>query len=69
MKRKTKKPEPQPSGRIQIMCERCGSTSIVRDATAGWDVGAQDWVLESVHGDYYCCTCDNITDTIEVPLK
>ncbi len=36
------------------ICSRCGSTAILKDAWAQWDVDAQDWVLAAVF-DYTIC--------------
>lgn len=36
-------------------CGRCGSTSIVVDATVRWDIDAQDWILTRIHDDDADC--------------
>lgn len=41
---------------VRPVCRNCGSGEIVRDASARWDVTAQDW---SLIGVYDCTFCDN----------
>ena len=35
-------------------CCKCGSTNVVADAFAEWDVENQDWVLRATY-DYHVC--------------
>lgn len=47
------KPEPK----IRIVCGRCGSNDVRRDAFASWDIEAQDWVLAAVYDQGHCEHC------------
>lgn len=51
--------------RLQILCSRCGSTDVSRDAWAEWDVAAQEWTLRAVYDHAYCHACDNETRLTE----
>ena len=55
--------------RLQILCSRCGSTDVSRDAWAEWDVTAQDWTLRAVYDHAHCHTCDTETRLTEAPLS
>ncbi|WP_186402124.1 hypothetical protein [Sphingopyxis sp. P1IMeth2] len=49
-------PEPPPAGaRARPVCTQCGSDQLVRDASARWDMDAQDWTMS---GLYDCTTCN-----------
>lgn len=54
------------------ICRDCGSTEIVRDASARWDVAAQDWTLSGVYDCTFCDECngesDNLAEWIEAAL-
>ncbi len=41
-------------------CRSCGSSDILRDAWACWDVDTQQWVLHSCYDAFHCedCGCD-----------
>lgn len=46
------------------ICNHCGSTEVLADAWASWDIEKQEWVLHNVFDATYCETCDgevNIT--------
>jgi hypothetical protein len=53
------------SGKMQMLCDACGSDRVVRDAWASWDVDAQDWQLENVFDDAFCQTCETETRLVE----
>jgi hypothetical protein len=46
------------------ICRYCGSTEIVRDASARWDVAAQDWRLSGVFDCTFCDECNGESDTL-----
>lgn len=52
--------------KIQIICSTCGSTNVMRDAWATWDVAAQEWTLGSVFDQGYCDECDGEQSLDEV---
>ena len=54
--------------RLAIVCHRCGSDEVSRDAWANWDVDKQDWVLGTVFDHAHCHRCDGETSLIEVEL-
>lgn len=41
-----------------IICKRCGSDEVVRDAWARWDFAKQEWIVDDLFGDYYCRSCE-----------
>lgn len=43
--------------RIIFACPECSSTNVGRDASASWDVDAQEWVISYVHDDAWCDDC------------
>lgn len=47
-----------PKIREKPVCACCGSDDVVLDATAAWDIDAQEWVLNSTFDDAYCNTCE-----------
>lgn len=53
---------------IQIVCERCGSTNVLRDACAKWDTDLQDWVLAGVQDHTDCGDCEAEMCAVEKPL-
>ena len=55
--------------RIGIVCSKCGSDEISRDAWADWDTRSQDWVLGAVFDYAHCHKCDCETSLDEVELK
>jgi hypothetical protein len=55
--------------KLQMHCERCGSTHVMRDAWAHWDVVSQDWVLGAVFDYAHCDRCGRETDIEERPLE
>jgi len=58
--------------KVQMICEKCGSTQVLRDAWAEWDVESQEWVLQNVF-DHAVCESDvcNGAETAidEVPVE
>jgi hypothetical protein len=41
-----------------LVCAKCGSTDVGRDASATWDVATQDFILGHVHDESWCDNCD-----------
>lgn len=56
------------SKRYAMVCDRCGSDDVSRDAWADWDTGTQQWVLGATYDHTYCHKCDGETHAIEVEL-
>jgi len=54
--------------RIDIVCGRCGSREVTRDAGAQWDADAQEWVLLAVYDGATCEKCEDYTTLREVEL-
>lgn len=52
---------------IDIVCAKCGSPDVTRDATAAWDADAQDWSLCGVQDQGYCDDCGGEADLKEIP--
>lgn len=58
------------SKRIKIVCNRCGSDDVRRDAWAEWDVASQAWVLGTVFDAGYCeGECEGEASLKEVEIK
>ena len=51
-----------------MVCEKCRSELVTRDAWAEWDTDAQDWTLGAVYDYAYCHNCQGDTQIEEVPL-
>ena len=45
---------------VRMVCSRCASEQVTREAWAEWDAGAQDWRLGAVFDHAWChrCQCD-----------
>jgi hypothetical protein len=56
------------SKRIAIICGRCGSDEVSRDAWANWDVDQQEWILGNVFDYGHCHRCEGESSLIEVEL-
>lgn len=54
---------------ITIVCSKCGSDHVSRDAWADWDVESQDWVLGAVFDAGFCHRCEGEASLAEVVLN
>lgn len=54
---------------IAIVCGKCGSDQVSRDAWADWDVAKQAWVLGSVFDAGFCHNCEGEARLEEVILN
>jgi hypothetical protein len=52
-----------------MLCEKCGSPLVTRDAWAEWNEDEQDWVLGAVYDYAFCHTCQADAHIKEVPLE
>lgn len=50
---------------IEYGCERCGSTSVTRDAWAEWDAKRQSWELAAMFDFAWCHDCARASRLIE----
>lgn len=57
---------PNDSKRCAMVCSRCGSDDLSRDAWADWDIGKQAWVLRCAFDYAHCHKCDGETSIMEV---
>lgn len=53
---------------VQYLCSKCGSTRVVSDARAGWDVASQSWTVVGHYDSSECLACEQETEIIEVDL-
>ena len=56
--------------KVRMVCEKCRSELVTRDAWAEWDVDDQEWVLGAVYDYAYCHECQGdarIEDIAIVP--
>jgi len=56
------------SKRYAMVCSRCGSDDVSRDAWADWNTGTQQWVLRCAFDYAHCHKCDGETSITEVEL-
>ena len=54
--------------RINIVCSKCQSKNVMRDAWAVWDVESQEWILGNVFDQGFCDDCDGESRLDEVDL-
>jgi hypothetical protein len=54
--------------RVAFLCERCGSSDVVSDARAAWDVPQQEWTLVGHYDAAECMACEQDTNLIVVEL-
>lgn len=54
--------------RYAMICKRCGSDDVSRDAWAAWDIDNQEWTLRSVYDHAHCSRCGGETRLIEIEL-
>ena len=52
-----------------MVCEKCGSTHVTRDAWAEWDEDEQDWVLGAVFDYAFCHDCQRDAHIDEQQLE
>jgi hypothetical protein len=53
---------------VSYVCCRCGSSEVLIDAWAEWDVDKQDWVLNHTSTTEFCEKCYAETTMMEVEL-
>jgi len=49
---------------VEPKCQRCGSSELIRDASAVWDCAAQQWVLAGVYDCTICQACEAQSDSL-----
>ena len=54
--------------KVRMVCKRCGSEEVTRDAWAEWDVEAQMWHAAAVFDHAYCHRCQSDASIAELPL-
>lgn len=47
---------------VKVICPKCGSDEIHKDAAAGWNDELQQWELVSVHDCETCAVCGHEGD-------
>ena len=55
--------------KLRMVCEKCGSTHVTRDAWAEWDEDEQDWVLAAVFDYAFCHDCQRDAHIDEQQLE
>lgn len=51
---------------VKMVCSRCGSEDVTRDAVARWSVEAQEWRLCGVYDNTDCQECGGECDVCDV---
>lgn len=54
--------------KIKIVCAKCGSDDVRRDAYAAWSVEAQDWELSTAFDQGTCEACGEEARLEEVEI-
>lgn len=54
--------------KIQMVCKKCGSTDVRRDADALWSVERQQWELVGLYDAAFCESCQDTTNLTEVEI-
>lgn len=49
------------TGRFRMVCSKCGSEDVSRDAWASWNVDRQEWETSSVFDEAFCHDCETET--------
>jgi hypothetical protein len=55
--------------RLRMVCDRCGSTQVTRDAWAEWREEAQEWALGMVFNHAFCHACEKKVRIVERPIE
>lgn len=56
------------STRLTYICSGCGSTNVISDTRAEWDVRRQEWIVVGHYDTSECMNCEEEADLIEVEL-
>lgn len=54
--------------RVGYVCRFCGSSAVLMDAWAEWNVEKQDWTLHDTATEAFCRDCYSETHLVEVEL-
>ena len=57
-----------PKIKIAMVCERCGSPAVSRDATVIWNVKTQKWEASAILDNGCCEECMDECSIIEVEV-
>jgi peptide subunit release factor 1 (eRF1) len=56
------------SKRVTYVCKQCGSTNVISDTRAKWDVPTQEWIVVGHYDSAECLDCQGEQHLIEVEL-
>jgi hypothetical protein len=56
------------SKRVTYICKQCGSTNVISDTRAEWDVTSQQWIVVGHYDSAECLDCEEEQHLIEVEL-
>jgi peptide subunit release factor 1 (eRF1) len=54
--------------RVTYLCRQCGSTNVISDSRATWDVPRQEWIVQGHYDSAECLDCQQEAKLIEVKL-
>ena len=54
--------------RVTYTCSKCGSTNVISDTRAQWDVPSQRWIVVGHYDSAECLDCEEDEELIEVEL-
>ena len=55
--------------KIKMVCSKCGSDDVRRDADACWNAERQEWELCAVYDNATCEKCKGETSLEEIEIK
>ena len=47
---------------IKVVCDRCGSDVVTRDACTRWNVDSQEWEISATYDTMTCQSCEHESD-------
>jgi hypothetical protein len=51
------------------VCRICGSEDLNFDAFVQWDVDLQDYRVENIYDNVWCCSCEGETTEIDIRIS
>lgn len=51
--------------KVKVLCKKCKTNNIKRDAWASWDEDKQEWILDEVFAYAWCEKCEGEASIIE----
>jgi type II secretory ATPase GspE/PulE/Tfp pilus assembly ATPase PilB-like protein len=55
--------------KVRMVCEKCRSEEVTRDAWAEWGADEQKWVLGTVYDHTFCHNCQERTHIKQIRIR